>query len=115
MKKIEINSLEELLSFNIKYYRYLNGFSQEKLAELSSLAPTYISDIERGRHMPTIKNISKLAMVLNIEPHVLFMNNVRDEEILNKMNYTRQYNQYNLIKDNNGNYKIWQLKRPINI
>ena len=27
------------------------------VGELSSLAPTYISDIERGRHMPTIKNI----------------------------------------------------------
>ena len=95
MKKIEFNNLEELLSFNIKYYRYLNNYSQEKLAELTNLAPTYISDIERGKHMPTIKNIAKIADSLSIEPYTLFKNDERDSKILTKLNSTRQYNQYN--------------------
>ena len=44
--KIEFSSLKDLLTFNIKYYRYLNNYSQEKLAELSSLSSRYITDVE---------------------------------------------------------------------
>ena len=99
MEKLKFNNLEELLSFNIKYYRYLNGLSQEKLAELTNLTPTYISDIERGKHMPTIKNIARISNSLNIEPYMLFKNDNRDQAILTKLTSTRQYNQYN-TKDN---------------
>ena len=35
--RLNFKSLPELLAFNIKYYRYLNGYSQEKLAKTSSL------------------------------------------------------------------------------
>lgn len=101
MKKIEFNNLEELLSFNIKYYRYLNGLSQEKLSELTNLVPSYISDIERGRHMPTIKNIANIAKALDIEPYILLKNVERDNEILSKINSTRQYNQNNRRDTNN--------------
>ncbi len=101
MKKIDFNNLEELLSFNIKYYRYLNGLSQEKLSELTNLVPSYISDIERGRHMPTIKNIANIAKALDIEPYILLKNVERDNEILSKINSTRQYNQNNRRDTNN--------------
>lgn len=101
MKKIDFNNLEELLSFNIKYYRYLNGLSQEKLSELTNLVPSYISDIERGRHMPTIKNIANIANALDIEPYILLKNVERDNEILSKINSTRQYNQNNRRDTNN--------------
>ena len=101
MKKIDFNNLEELLSFNIKYYRYLNGLSQEKLSELTNLVPSYISDIERGRHMPTIKNIANIAKALDIEPYILLKNIERDNEILSKINSTRQYNQNNRRDTNN--------------
>ena len=48
--KIEFNNLKDLLIFNIKYYRYVNNYSQEKLAELSKLSSRYITDVERGLH-----------------------------------------------------------------
>ncbi len=91
--KIEFNNLKELLTYNIKYYRYLNNYSQEKLAELSKLSPRYITDVERGLHCPTIPKIEAIANSLNIEPHILFMNLDRDKKIVNKMNKSRQYNQ----------------------
>lgn len=92
---IEFTSLKDLLIFNIKYYRYVNNFSQEKLAEISSLSSRYITDIERGMHCPTIPKIEALAKSLNIEPHILFVNCVRDKNIIEKMNKSRQYNQCN--------------------
>jgi transcriptional regulator with XRE-family HTH domain len=40
------------------------GLTQEKLAELTDLDPTYISGIERGRRNPALKNIVKIAKAL---------------------------------------------------
>lgn len=91
--KIKFDNLKELLIFNIKYYRYKNNYSQEKLAELSKLSPRYITDIERGLHCPTIPKIELLAHSLNIEPYQLFINTERDKNIVDKMNKSRQYNQ----------------------
>lgn len=91
--RIEFNNLKDLLTFNIKYYRYVNNYSQEKLAELSKLSPRYITDVERGLHCPTIPKIESIAKSLNIEPYQLFVNDDRDENIINKMKSGRQYNQ----------------------
>jgi len=90
---IEFDNLKDLLVFNIKYYRYVNNFSQEKLAELCKLSPRYITYIESGLHCPTILKVESIAKALNIEPHILFQNIPRDEKIINKMNHFRQYNQ----------------------
>lgn len=91
--EIEFNDLKDLLIFNIKYYRYLKGISQENLAELCKLSPRYITDIERGLHCPTIPKLELISRALGIEPHILFMNPKRDEIIIKKIKSSRQYNQ----------------------
>lgn len=91
--KLEFDNLKDLLIFNIKYYRYVNNFSQEKLAELSKLSPRYITDVERGLHCPTIPKLEMIANSLNIEPYKLFMNIERDKSIIDKISTGRQYNQ----------------------
>lgn len=91
--EIEFKNLKDLLIFNIKYYRYLKGISQEKLAELCKLSPRYITDIERGLHCPTIPKLELISRVLGIEPHILFVNSKRDEKIIEKIKSSRQYNQ----------------------
>lgn len=91
--KIKFDNLKDLLIFNIKYYRYINNYSQEKLAELSKLSPRYITDVERGLHCPTIPKLEAIANSLNIEPYILFMNTDRDQKIIDKINKSRQYNQ----------------------
>lgn len=91
--KMEFDNLRELLIYNIKYYRYVNNYSQEKLADLSGLSPRYITDVERGMHCPTIPKIEKIAQSLNIEPYELFINPKRDKDIVNKIKSGRQYNQ----------------------
>ncbi len=93
MTKLTFNNLKDLLIFNIKYYRYVNDYSQEKLAELSGLSSRYITDIERGLHCPTIPKLEAIANSLKIEPYILFQNPDRDEKIIEKVNTNRQYNQ----------------------
>lgn len=50
----------------IRNLRISLGFSQEKLAELSGLHRTYISDIERGSRNVTLISLSKIADALQI-------------------------------------------------
>lgn len=91
--KTESDYLSKLFSFNIKYYRYLNNYSQEKLAELCDLSPRYISDIERGRKWFAFSNVVKIAKVFNIEYYELFINTERDVKVIERMKHSRQYNQ----------------------
>ncbi len=93
MIMLEFDNLRDLHIFNIKYYRYVNNYSQEKLAELSKLSPRYITDVERGLHCPTIPKIESIAKSLNFEPYQLFLNVERNIEIVDKMDHGRQYNQ----------------------
>lgn len=92
---INFSNLKDLLIFNIKYFRYTKGISQEKLAELSCLSSRYITDVERGLHCPTIPKLEQIAKALDIEPYILFTNPKRDKNIINKIKSNRQYNQKN--------------------
>lgn len=91
--RLKFSKLSDLLIFNIKYYRYLNGYSQEKLAKMCKLSPRYLTDIERGIHCPPISKLEIIAKALNIEAYRLLMNEERDKDIVLKMKNARQYNQ----------------------
>lgn len=54
------------LGLRIRYYRKQQKLSQEKLAELCSLHPTYIGQIERGEKNATIESLYHIAKGLNI-------------------------------------------------
>ena len=96
MENLKYNNLTELMAFNIKYYRYLKGLSQEQLAELSHLSPEYISRIERGLNSPTIDKLETIAKALNMDAYIFLKQTKIDNAILSKMTSTRQYNQYNM-------------------
>ena len=90
---LEFEDLSELLSFNIKYYRYLKNISQQELSRMCNFNSRYITYVENGSHCPTIDKIELIANSLEVEPYVLFMNIKRDEIIVSKIYSTRQYNQ----------------------
>ncbi len=58
---------------NVRKYRREMGISQEKLAELSGLHRTYISDIERFKRSISLENIQRLANSLEVETYKLFL------------------------------------------
>lgn len=58
---------------NIRRYRNESGISQEKLAELSGLHRTYISDVERFQRSISLENIQRIANALNVEVYKLFL------------------------------------------
>lgn len=56
----------EILGQRIRMYRKKNHMSQEKLAELSGLHPTYIGQLERGEKNPTIESLLKICKAMHL-------------------------------------------------
>lgn len=73
-------SLLNIFSSNVKKYRQIRKLSQEKLAEISNLHRTYISDIECGRRNVSIENIEKIADALQIDAYLLLKNGENKDE-----------------------------------
>ncbi len=63
--------------------RIKKGISQERLADLSELHRTYISDIELGKRNVSIDNIEKIADALDMKISDIFleMEGMNDESI----------------------------------
>lgn len=59
-------SFAEHLGARIRFYRKQKKLSQEKLAELCSLHPSYIGQIERGEKNITVDILHRLSIGLEI-------------------------------------------------
>lgn len=66
-------NLKQVFGNNVKYYRYQRKYTQEKLAELTELNLSYLSQIENGNYGPSFEKIELIAKVLKIESFELFI------------------------------------------
>jgi len=85
-----MNELTKALGTKIKYLRKRNNLSQEQLAELCNLHPTYIGQLERGEKNASIGSIYKISKSLNISLSDLFLNidNVEETNFISKEIYS---------------------------
>lgn len=63
----------EIIRNNIKYYRKQKNFTQEKLSEVSGISKDYLSEIERGKKIPSLKRLIKIAEAFEIDTYKLLM------------------------------------------
>lgn len=70
-----IDNQDVKLSFGMAIRKYRNqlNISQEKLAELTGLHRTYISEVERGVRNISIVNIYKIAKALDVSLSEIFL------------------------------------------
>lgn len=68
------------------------GYTQEHLAELADMHPTYIGQVERGEKNITIESLEKICIALDYPMDELFFN-------IHTMNHHNQYAKecYNLV------------------
>ena len=55
----------------VRQVREERGWSQERLAEHADLNRSYVGDLERGRAMPSLATLTKLAAALGLQPSAL--------------------------------------------
>ncbi len=72
---IEVNyhmaEIYRIIGKNIARLRKVSGLSQEKLAENAGLHRTYVGAVERGEKNISVKNLSKIARALDVDPYIL--------------------------------------------
>lgn len=78
------NSLRRALQQNVSQLRSNLNLTQHELAKKTGVSTSYIGSLERGRKIPSLKMLEKLAAALNVSPvRLLFYrgegSNVRDE------------------------------------
>jgi transcriptional regulator with XRE-family HTH domain len=68
-----MENIREILAVNIKENRRKKGLTQEKLAEMADMSLNYLAILELARKFPSGEMLERIAEVLEIEPHELFM------------------------------------------
>lgn len=66
--------IKKTLGKNIKQYRMIKGFSQEKFSEMLDISQQTLSQIERGKNFLTSATLEKIPELLDISVSELFMN-----------------------------------------
>ena len=69
-------TLKQTFIKNLKEFRKNKGLSQMQLAEYCGISIGYIAEIEIGKKFPSIGVIEKIAIILKIEPYLLFKSHV---------------------------------------
>lgn len=64
--------IEVRFGLRVKHLREQAGLSQDALAHAADLHRVYLSGIERGKRLPSIKTVEKLAKALGVHPGELF-------------------------------------------
>ncbi|GHV33524.1 hypothetical protein AGMMS4952_25470 [Spirochaetia bacterium] len=80
--------IREVLAANLKEYRRMRGFSQDRLAELANISSQYLATIETCRKFPTPEVMDLLAAALGIKTHLLFEVSTTPEEALERLYQT---------------------------
>lgn len=66
------SGLRSALAKELRSLRHRKGITQEKLAFLAGLHPTYISMLENGRKSPTIDALERIARALEANLSSIF-------------------------------------------
>ena len=61
-----MSKLTQTIGHRLRGYRLDRGYSQEALAELAGLHPTYIGQVERGEKNVTVDSLAKIAGALGV-------------------------------------------------
>jgi len=59
------------IKLNIRNLRNIHGFTQKELAKKLGVTQSYISKLSRDTKSPTLVMVSKIAIVLKVNPFVL--------------------------------------------
>ena len=66
-------TLQQIFITNLKKFRKERGISQMTLSGMCDTTTNYIGQIEMGRRIPSFEKIEKIAAVLQISSHELFV------------------------------------------
>lgn len=86
-----------IFSSKLKYYRNLNKFTQQQLADVVGVTKTTIYSYEKGESLPTIDILYLLCENLNVTPNDLLINKNQNVFSTNNLNYIGEVSKNDII------------------
>ncbi len=77
----------KLIGSRIRGFRKAKGLTQEKLAELANLHPTFVSEIENGKVNYSISTFLSISNALKVSPTELFLFKTGKKEIMEEFEF----------------------------
>lgn len=78
-----MEEISKIIGERLRSCRQKKKLSQEALAELAGVHPTYIGQLERGEKNATIESVTKIARALGMPLEELFANIVKSDAVEN--------------------------------
>jgi transcriptional regulator with XRE-family HTH domain len=72
---VQKSNIHQKIAVNIRELRKQKQITQERLALEANLNRAYVGYIERGERKPSVETLEKLAKVLKVKIHELFIFN----------------------------------------
>jgi transcriptional regulator with XRE-family HTH domain len=69
--------LRDVFATNVRRLRHAKGLSQDDLAYEAKMSRSYLSQLEKGAFYASLKIVSKLAAVLDVDPAELLKSPLR--------------------------------------
>lgn len=70
---VQKSNIHQKIAVNIRELRKKKQITQERLALEANLNRAYVGYIERGERKPSVETLEKLAKVLRVKIHELFI------------------------------------------
>jgi transcriptional regulator with XRE-family HTH domain len=75
-----VQANEKCIGSVIKEKRKKKNLTQKELAEKANISRNYLSDMENGRYMPSVKTLAILASILGFDLNIiLHMTKIQDK------------------------------------
>ena len=80
-----MKELAEIIAENVRFYRTTKtNLSQMKLAVELDMAPSYLTEIETGKQLPSLHVIERIAAYFEIQPYeILYPKDIACEKACN--------------------------------
>ena len=105
------SDLLKTVASNIKKFRAECGFTQEQLAEKTSLSIETIGNLENAKSWFSLDSITKIALALNIKPYQLLLNTAYDNVVPVDLVSAYMGGFADFIKSGGVTYKVKNSKR----
>lgn len=102
----DVNEVKRQVGLNIKRIRELRSYSQDFVARLVGMDRTHWQRIESNQLEPRIETLSKIADVLQVPLHVLFIPNEANENL--KFNKNLKYANTRYFSDESYRKHGWK-------
>ena len=91
-KTTNTQTTNEIVRNNIRYYRIVKGFTQERISELLGINEKSYCNLETGRYNISLDRLDDISKILETEPYLLLKERHTEDEFQIRLDFYKNVN-----------------------